>query len=101
MVFAKRSETLSLPLDFATTPAVAGAASTLLELRLPLDYYDHLTQNFEKVTLDGARAAATRYLDPDHMALIVVGDRKVVEPGLVATHVAPVVQVDLEAKPTS
>ena len=101
LVSAKRTATLSLPLDFATTPAVAGAASALLELRLPLDYYDHVTQNFEMVTLPDARGAATRYLDPDHMAIVVVGDRKAVEPGLAAMHVAPVVAVDLEAKPTS
>jgi zinc protease len=101
LTFAKRSQTLSLPLQFATTPDIAEAASTLLEYRLPLDYYDHVTQNFERVTLDDVRAAATRYLDPDHMAVVVVGDRKSVEPGLTATHVAPVVDVDLQAKPTS
>jgi hypothetical protein len=47
------------------------------------------------------RAAASKYLDPDHMAIIVVGDRQLIEPALEAAHVAPIVAVDLQAKPTS
>jgi predicted Zn-dependent peptidase len=99
--FARRAKTLSLPLDFATVPQIAGAAATLLRYRLPLDYYDHVTANYERVTLADVRAAATKYIDPDHMAIIVVGDRKSVEPTLTAAHIAPIVDVDLEAKPTS
>jgi predicted Zn-dependent peptidase len=97
LTFAKRTETLSLPLQFATVPEAADAASELLAFRLPLDYYDHLTQNFEQVTLADVRAAATRYIDPDHMAIVVVGDRKTIEAGLAATHVAPIVDVDSTA----
>jgi predicted Zn-dependent peptidase len=99
--FARRSKTLSLPLDFATVPQIAGAAATLLTYRLPLDYYDHVSANYERVTLAEVRAAAIKYLDPDHMAIIVVGDRKSVEPTLTAAHIAPIVDVDLQSKPTS
>ena len=99
--FALRSRTLALPLEFATVPQIATAAGTLLLFRLPLDYFDHLTANYERVTLADVRAAATKYLDPDHMAIVIVGDRKAVEPGLAAAHVAPIVSVDLQARPTS
>jgi zinc protease len=99
--FARRAKTLSLPLEFATVPAIAGAAATLLAYHLPLDYYDHVTANYERVTMADVRAAADKYLDPDHMAIIVVGDRKLIEPALEAAHVAPIVTVDLQAKPTS
>ena len=83
LAFAKRTEVLSLPLQFATVPEIAGAAAELLEYRLPLDYYDHVTQNFEAVTRKDVEQAAVRVIDPDHLAIVVVGDRKVVEPGLV------------------
>jgi zinc protease len=99
--FARRSKTLSLPLEFATVPQIAGAAAALLTYRLPLDYYDHVSANYERVTLADVRAAATKYLDPDHVAIIVVGDRKSVEPALAAAHVAPILVVDLLARPTS
>jgi predicted Zn-dependent peptidase len=93
LTFAKRTETLSLPLQFSTIPQIAGAAVELLEFRLPLDYYDHVTQNFERVTTGEVQRAAIKYLDPDHLAIVVVGDRKAVEPGLAAARVAPVVDV--------
>jgi len=99
LAFAKRTEVLSLPLQFATVPEIAGAAAELLEFRLPLDYYDHVTQNFEEVTRIDVMRAAVRYLDPDHLAIVVVGDRKVVEPGLAAMHVAPIVNMTRQGKP--
>jgi zinc protease len=94
LTFAKRSQTLSLPLQFATVPEAADAASMLLEYRLPLDYYDHLTEHFEAVSLAEVQAAAQRYLHPDHMVIVIIGDRKAVEPGLTAMHVAPIVDLD-------
>jgi len=97
LTFAKRTAILSLPLQFATVPEAADAAAMLLAYRLPLDYYDHLTQNFSEVSLAGVRAAATRYLDPDHMAIVIVGDRQAVEAGLAAIHVAPIVNLDTAA----
>ncbi len=101
LAFAKRTEVLSLPLQFATVPEIAGAAAELLEFRLPLDYYDHVTQNFQGVTRADVAQAARRYLDPDHLAIVVVGDRKVVEPGLAAMHVAPIVNMTRQGKPAS
>lgn len=99
LAFAKRTEVLSLPLQFATVPEIAGAAAELLEFRLPLDYYDHVTQNFEAVTREDAERAAVRYLDPDHLAIVVVGDRKAVEQGLAATHLAPIVNMTRLGQP--
>jgi zinc protease len=92
--FAKRSETLSLPLQFATIGEAADAAAALITYRLPLDYYDHLTPHVEAVTLADVRRVATEDLHPDRLAIIVVGDRKVVRPRLEAMHLAPIVDVD-------
>jgi predicted Zn-dependent peptidase len=92
--FAKRTATLSLPLQFATVPEVADAAATVVAYRLPLDYYDHVSQNFEQVSLGDVRSAALRYLHLNHMAIVIVGDRQAVEPGLSATHIAPITDLD-------
>ncbi len=99
LTFAKRTETLSLPLQFATVPATAEAAAALLEFRLPLDYYDHLTRRFEGVTLRDVRSVAERRLDPEHLTVVVVGDRKAVEPGLAAMHLAPTMVLDSLPRP--
>ncbi len=90
LAFAKATMVRSLPRAFATVEEVAGAAATLLENNLPLDYYDHLTARFEAVTPAQARAALAAHLDPAHQAIVVVGDRKVIEPGLRAAGIAPI-----------
>jgi len=92
--FAKRTETLSLPLQFATVQETADAARTLLAYRLPLDYYDHVSERFENVSLADVREAAQQHLDPNHFIIVVVGDRKAVEAGLTSARIAPIVALD-------
>jgi predicted Zn-dependent peptidase len=92
--FAKASATSSLPLQFETISARARAVADLISDALPLDYYNKLIQNFNAVTLPQAEAAAKRYINPSKLAIVIVGDRKVIEPALKATGVAPVVVVD-------
>jgi predicted Zn-dependent peptidase len=99
LAFAKASEIRSLPRAFSTVEDIAGAAAHLLEERLPFDYYSTLTANYERVTLPEARAALAAHLDPGHLAIVVVGDRKAIEPGLRAARIAPVVVVGLNGKP--
>jgi zinc protease len=88
--FAKRTATLSLPLQFATISQVAEAADGLFENHLPLDYYDHLVENYDRVTLADVNGAAQRYLDPAHEVIVIVGDKKAIDPGIEAAHLAPV-----------
>ena len=79
-----------------------GVADRLVYLRrngLPLDYYDHYTAAIDQVTPDDVLAAARRYIDPDHLVIVVVADRKTVEPLLRAANIAPVVVVDDDGNP--
>lgn len=101
LAFAKSSATRGLPLAFETIDEDAGAGAEVLRDGLPLDYYDHLTSRFRAVTAADVRRAAERHLDPAHMAIVVVGDRKVVEPGLRASGIGPVVVVDEHARPVA
>ncbi|HWZ58455.1 MAG TPA: pitrilysin family protein [Gemmatimonadaceae bacterium] len=99
LTFAKATEVRSLPRAFATVEDIAGAAAHLLSERLPFDYYRTLTGNYQRVTLAETRAALAAHLDPTHLAIVVVGDRKVIEPGLRAAGIGPVVVVGLNGKP--
>lgn len=94
LTFAKRTETLSLPLQFATVQETADAAREIIAYRLPLDYYDHLTERFQGVSLADVREAAQQHLNPDRLTIVVVGDQKAVQSGLAATHIAPIVTLD-------
>lgn len=99
LTLAKNNQTMSLPLRFEGISAKSFAVADLLRQGLPLDYWDQFTGNIAKVSAADVTAAAQKYLDPDHMAIVVVGDRKQIEEGLRAAHVAPVVIVDMQARP--
>lgn len=99
LAFGKSSATRRLPLQFETVQQVAGLAANVLANDLPLDYYDTFSRNIAAVTTDQTAAAAQKYLDPDRMAIVVVGDRKVIEPMLRATNLAPIVLVDENGQP--
>jgi len=38
------------------------------------------------------QARLEKYVDPENVAIVIVGDRKVIEPGLRAANVAPIVE---------
>jgi hypothetical protein len=41
---------------------------------------------------------ASKYIDPENISIVIVGDRKIIEPGLRAANVAPIVVVDETGK---
>ena len=49
---------------------------------LPDDYYANFVDNMRSVTLKDLRAVASERIDDQHLVVLVVGDRKAIEPGL-------------------
>jgi hypothetical protein len=47
------------------------------------------------VTKEDLARVANKYIDPDHLAIVIVGDRKQIEGPLKATGIAPVVLLDV------
>jgi zinc protease len=99
VAFVRRKATMGLPLEFANLSEVAGAEAGLLGEHLPLDYYDHLVARYDRVTVADVERAAVQRLDPKKLAIVIVGDRKVIEAGLRAANVAPVVVVNERGEP--
>ena len=48
-----------------------------------------------KVTAADVQRVARQYLDPDHFAIVVVGDRSKIEAGLQALHEGPIAYRDM------
>ncbi len=44
---------------------------------------------------------AKQYLDLDHLAIVIVGDRKAIEEPLRAAKVAPIAHLDIEGSPAA
>jgi predicted Zn-dependent peptidase len=99
---AKAYLTLGMPGDFETT---AGAAEKLVELMvngLPLDSWEKYIPGIRAVTAEDVQRVARQHLDPDRFAIVVVGDRRQIEPGLAALNEGPIRLRDLwGAEPAS
>ena len=79
---AKDSQSRSLPGMFESSSGAAGALSEIFMYNLASDYFAKLPERLNAVTSEDAQAAAKRYLHPDQMILICVGDRGKIEPQL-------------------
>jgi zinc protease len=73
-----------------------GLTATLAELvlyGLPEDYFTHYRSKVAAITRADVDRAARTYLNPDHMAILIVGDRAVVEPSLKSLPYAQVINI--------
>jgi predicted Zn-dependent peptidase len=87
---AKNYLALGYPQSFETVASTAGALAELSLYDLPLDTLDRFIDEIMGVTSEDVERVARRYLDPDRVAIIVVGDRSVIEPGIRALNLGTV-----------
>ena len=90
-----------LPQSFASVRAVNGAISDIYLEELPQDYYQNFARSVRAVTKEDVARVANKYIDPDHLAIVIVGDRKQIEGPLKATGIAPLVLLDLNGDPVA
>jgi zinc protease len=96
---AKQYLQLQLPGAFETTTGIANQLARLVTYDLPLDYFDTYSERIGKVTQADVQRVAQRYIDPARMAIVIVGDRGTVEPGLRATQVGKIELHDISGQP--
>jgi zinc protease len=75
LALAKDSITRSLPSEFETTTRITASVASLYTYDLGLDYYTKLPARLEAVTAEQAKAVAMKYLVPDNLIVVAVGDR--------------------------
>lgn len=79
---AKRYLQLGLPENFETTGGIASELLPLVTYDVPLDFYNTAVQRLGAVTQADVRRVARQYIDLNKLTLVIVGDRKTIEPGL-------------------
>jgi len=94
MATAAGALTRSLPLRFETTTHLAEALVEQVVYGLPDDYWSGFAASIRAVTAGELQEAARRYLDPERLVSLVVGDASRVGPDLarlgpVALHTPP------------
>lgn len=90
----KAALTQSLPERFSSVSAVSSAVREIYVEGLPKDYYQRFVDAVNAVTKEDVVRVARRYLDPAHLAIVIVGDRKQIEGPLTKTKIAPVVVIE-------
>jgi len=91
--------TLALPGTFETDQQLSGAYGNILQYGLPEDYYNTFTQKALALTPDGANETAKKYILPDHLIWVVVGDMSKVEAGVRELNLGEVHKIDADGNP--
>jgi predicted Zn-dependent peptidase len=81
---------LRYPRGFETTALLVGRLEAKVVYDLPDDYFTTYMDRIAKVSAEDVSRVAAKYLDPSSAVVIVVGDRKKIEPAIRALNLAPV-----------
>jgi len=79
MLLSKDSIARSLPGRFERGTSAAGTFAELFTYDLPLDYFSTLPERINAVTPEQAQAVAQKYILPDRMIVLALGDRAKIE----------------------
>ena len=90
MQMAKDSLTRSLPGGFQTSGGTVRRYADVFIYDLGLDYFEKSASRVNAVTAQDALAAAKKYIAPERLVVIAVGDRAQIEPALRKLDIAPV-----------
>jgi zinc protease len=93
------NSTLSLPGSFETVQQLSGAYGNILQYNLPEDYYNTYTQKVLAVTPTEANEVAKKYIQPQHLIWLVVGDMSKVEAGIRELNIGEVHKIDSDGNP--
>jgi predicted Zn-dependent peptidase len=92
---AKNYLALGFPSEFETTTDISRRLEEMLIYNLPDDYFATYMPRLQAVTAGEVQRAAEKYIQPLTMAVVVVGDRKVIEAPVKALNLGPMRVVPL------
>jgi zinc protease len=93
---ARNYVALGFPAEFESTGDLARKLEEQVVHSLPDEYFPTFIRSVVQVTGPGVEKAAQRYIQPDKFAVVIVGDRRVMEPGIRALNLAPVTVLTVE-----
>lgn len=96
MTRARNFVALRFPSRFQAVSQIAGALENLFEYDLQPGYFNNFVQNVLSVTKEDVLRVARQHIDPERVAIIVVGDRSVIEDGVRALNLGPVRVLSVE-----
>ena len=94
----KQSIINGYPQGFETVGQISNQLSNLVVYGLPDTYFNDYITKINAVTIADVNRVANKYLTPDKMAIVIVGDRAVIEPKLRELN-QPIMYLDTEGNP--
>jgi len=91
---ARDASIQSIPAQFETTGATAGAMSSIFLYNRPLDYYATLPAAFAKVMPEEVETAAKSRVHAGNLLIVAVGDKAKIDSGLKEVNLAPIEYAD-------
>ena len=85
-----------LPATFASVNSINSALTTLWTQQLPDDYYQQYAKKVAAITREDVVRVAKQYVTVDHLAIVIVGDKSLIEGPLKAANIAPIEYRDIE-----
>ncbi|MGB7069160.1 MAG: pitrilysin family protein [Pyrinomonadaceae bacterium] len=80
--YNKQSMIRRFPGGFETVGQISSGLASLVVYDLPDSYFNDYIRNIQSVSLEDVNRVANKYLTPDKMAILIVGDKSVIEPRL-------------------
>ncbi len=93
---AKSYVALGFPVDFETTGDLAQKLEELVVYDLANDTFSTFVDRVRHVTAEDVQKAAARYIQPEKLAVIVVGDRKAIEQPVRSLNLGPISLISLD-----
>lgn len=93
---SKNYVALTFPAAFQTVSRIAGQLQELALNGLPTDTFNRYSSGIYGVTAEAVAQAAAKYIDPENLAIVVVGDRSKVEAGIMALGLGKLVSLSIE-----
>lgn len=93
---AKNYVSLRYPSGFESTGDISRRLEDALVYHLPDDYFSKYVQNIQAVSAADVQRVARKYVQPDNVVVVVVGDLKTIEPGIRALNLGAVTVMTLD-----
>jgi zinc protease len=89
-------EALGYAANFETNSSIADALTELVLYDLPDTYFNTYIRNIQGVSKGGVETAAKKYVTPDNMLVVIVGDRAKIEKGVRDQNLGPITVLSVE-----
>lgn len=92
----KNYEALGYAGNFETNADIAGALAEMVLYRLPDTYFNTYVGKVLAVDKKGVEAAAKKYITPDNMLIVIVGDRQKIDEGVKKLKLGKITYLSIE-----